>query len=237
MSSTTNTEAALVLVAEDDKKTSQLLTTYLQREGFRTLAALQGREALALFEREKPRLVILDVMLPQLDGWEVCRSIRKTSEIPILFLTARDEEADRILGLGLGGDDYVVKPFSPREVVARVKAILRRSEKRNTETPRQLQHDGLLLDLDKRRVTLHGETVSLTPTEYALLTALMTSPGRVFVRDELLDKLYPSGETVVDRVVDVHIGKLRQKIEIDAAAPLMILTVRGLGYRFADPLE
>lgn len=229
--------STLILIAEDDKKTSSLLVAYLAREGFQTATAFDGRQALSLFEMERPRLVILDIMLPIVDGWEVCRGIRKVSNVPILFLTARDEEADRVLGLGLGGDDYVVKPFSPREVVARVKAILRRTETPELLDSSRVKHDGLVLNLEKRRVTLHGEPVSLTPFEYTLLVALMTTPGRVFLRDELLNKLYPNGEVVVDRVVDVHIGKLRQKIEIDAALPQLILTVRGIGYRFADPLN
>ncbi len=226
----------LILIAEDDNKTSSLLTAYLVREGYRTIAAFDGETALRMFASELPQLLILDVMLPKLDGWEVCREIRKSSTVPVLFLTARDEESDRVLGLGLGGDDYVVKPFSPREVVARVKAILRRAAQPPDSASGAISHGALVLDVEKRRVRLKGEPVSLTPLEYTLLKTLMSAPGRVFMRDELLAHLYPGGESVVDRVVDVHVGKLRQKIETDPAQPEFIITARGTGYRFADRL-
>lgn len=231
MSTITN---PLVLIVEDDRKTSSLLVAYLTREGYRTVAAYDGQQAIKLYASEQPQLLILDIMLPLLDGWEVCREIRKSSNIPVLFLTARDEESDRVLGLGLGGDDYVVKPFSPREVVARVKAILRRTAPPPESAESLIRHGPLLLDVGKRRVSLDGEPVSLTPLEYTLLTTLMSAPGRVFMRDELLSHLYPRGESVVDRVVDVHIGKLRQKIEADPTQPALIITARGTGYRFAD---
>jgi DNA-binding response OmpR family regulator len=168
------------------------------------------------------------------DGWEVCRELRRVSDVPILMLTARDEELDRIVGLSLGADDYVVKPFSPRELVARVKAILRRTRLHPWRDTPQLAHKDLLLDRARRKVTLGGQAVALTPAEYTLLQALMAAPGRVFSRQELLDHLYPGGDSVIDRVVDVHVGKLRQKIEADAARPYYILTVRGVGYQFAD---
>jgi DNA-binding response OmpR family regulator len=152
------------------------------------------------------------------------------------MLTAREEEIDRVAGLALGADDYVVKPFSPRELVERVKAILRRTLTQR-QKPGLLSQGGLVLDPEKRRVSLHGRTVSLTTLEYKLLHALMSSPGRVFTRDELLNHFYQHGEAVVDRVVDVHIGKLRQKIEHNPSSPRFIHTVRGFGYRFADPDE
>lgn len=224
----------LILIVEDDNKTSSLLAAYLAREGYRTVAAFDGQQALRLFASEQPQLIILDVMVPLLDGWEVCREIRRTSTVPVLFLTARDEESDRVLGLGLGGDDYVVKPFSPREVVARVKAILRRAAQPPELFGDTMTHGALELDAEKRRVRLGGAPVSLTPLEYTLLKTLMSAPGRVFMRDELLSHLYPRGETVVDRVVDVHVGKLRQKIEADPTQPQFIITARGTGYRFAD---
>jgi DNA-binding response OmpR family regulator len=219
---------------EDDRKTASLVALYLEREGFKTIAAHDGDEALKLAERHKPIFVVLDLMLPKTDGWEVCRTLRRSSEVPILILTAREEEMDRVLGLSLGADDYVVKPFSPRELVARVKAILRRTQSVSREEKNLLSFGPLALDLQKRRVTLNDRPVSLTRFEYNLLSALMASPGRVFSRDELLASLYPSGEAVIDRVIDVHIGKLRQKIEDDISNPRYILTVRGLGYRFAD---
>ena len=223
-----------ILIVEDDKKTASLVELYLQREGFQTVLALDGREALELARRYNPMLVVLDLMLPLVDGWEVCRELRSWSDVPILILTARGEEVDRISGLTLGADDYVVKPFSPRELVARVKAILRRVRSDTTAKRTVWSHKDLVLDLDKRKVSLSGRAISLTVHEYNLLKALMTRPGRVFTRAELLDRLYPDGEAVIDRVIDVHIGKLRQKIEEDSSRPRHILTVRGIGYQFAE---
>ncbi len=232
------TDKKTILVVEDDPKTAALVALYLEREGFRTQVARDGSEALSLAERHRPVLVILDLMLPRIDGWEVFRRLRRRSEVPVIMLTARGEEVDRVAGLTLGADDYVVKPFSPRELVARVQTVLRRTAPHRTEAEHLHVHEDLVLDTDKRRLTLAGETVPITPHEYALLRALMERPGRVFTRDELLDRLYPMGEAVViGRVVDVHIGKLRQKIEPDPSKPRRIITVRGLGYRFADPVQ
>ncbi len=224
-----------VLVVEDDENTSSLIALYLEREGFSPVTAGDGEIALALARKHQPDLVILDLMIPKVDGWEVCRRLRQASEVPVIMLTARGEEIDRVAGLTLGADDYVVKPFSPRELVARVKAVLRRTSPAPKQTQRILVHGPVVLDLEKRRLTVDDEAVALTPHENALLVALMAAPGRTFTRDELLDRLYPRGEAVViDRVVDVHIGKLRQKIEPVPADPRYILTVRGIGYRFAD---
>jgi len=224
-----------VLIIEDDRNTANLITLYLKREGFRPLMAGDGEAGVALAEKQHPDLVILDLMLPKLDGWEVCRRLRQTSEVPVIMLTARAEEVDLVAGLTLGADDYVVKPFSPRELMARVKAVLRRAPRPNPGRKARLSHDNVILDLDKRQLSVADRPVALTPHEFALLQALMSAPGRVFTRDELLDRIYPKGEAVViDRVVDVHIGKLRQKIEPDASAPVRILTVRGVGYRFAE---
>ena len=226
-----------ILIVEDDPNTSSLVETYLQREGFSTVAAFDGEHALALARSHTFAFVILDVMLPRMDGWEICRRLRKVSDVPILMLTAREEEIDRVLGLSLGADDYVVKPFSPRELVARVKAILRRTQPRPARENQILSHGGLVLDPVKCKVSLHGEEVNLTTSEYKLLQTLMSSPGRVFTREALLDRFYEHGETVIDRVIDVHVGKLRQKIEANPAKPQMIQTVRGFGYRFAEPNE
>lgn len=222
-----------VLIVEDDRNTASLVATYLEREGFATLKAFDGEKGLQMALEREPIFVILDIMLPRLDGWEVCRRIRKTSNVPILMLTAREEEIDRVMGLSIGADDYVVKPFSPRELVERVKAILRRIRPAG-DTPEVLAIGGLVLDPEKHKVSLDGRTVSLTTLEYKLLQVLMRSPGRVYSRDELLSHFYDHGEVVVDRVVDVHIGKLRQKIEKDPSKPNFIRTVRGFGYRFAD---
>jgi DNA-binding response OmpR family regulator len=223
-----------VLIVDDDKKTVALVAAYLERDGFETLAAHDGRRALDLVRRQPPAFVILDLMLPAADGWEVCRELRRRSDVPILILSAKHEELDRILGLSMGADDYVVKPFSPRELVARVKAILRRARPWPARAAGRLTYRALVLDLEKRTVTLEGRRLTLTPSEYALLRALMSAPGRVFQRNELLSALYPTGEIVVDRVVDVHVGKLRHKIGDDSASPQLILTVRGVGYQFVD---
>ena len=225
-----------ILVVEDDPKTLALVALYLEKEGFKPLVARSGRQAMALFDRHRPVLVILDLMLPEVDGWEICRQLRRQSDVPVIMLTARGEEIDRVAGLTMGADDYVVKPFSPRELMARVRAILRRSGAlRRLEADPVYVQDDLVLDTHRRLVTLAGREVSLTPHEYNLLQPLMEKPGRVFSRDELIDRLYPRGEaTVIDRVVDVHIGKLRQKIEDDPTAPRRILTVRGIGYRLAE---
>jgi DNA-binding response OmpR family regulator len=204
----------------------------------RPVTAGDGDIGLALLRQHRPDLVILDLMLPKMDGWEVCRRLRRESDVPVIMLTARGEEIDRVAGLTLGADDYVVKPFSPRELVARVKAVLRRTLRPAPGGRPRLSHGSLVLDLEQRRLSVADRTVALTPHEYALLAALMSTPGRTFTRDELLERLYPRGEAVViERVVDVHIGKLRQKIEPDPADPTYILTVRGLGYRFADRLQ
>lgn len=226
-----------ILIVEDDKNTSHLVETYLQREGYTTLASYDGEQALQMARTHNPGFVILDVMLPKLDGWEICRQLRRESDVPILMLTAREEEIDRVMGLSLGADDYVVKPFSPRELVERVKAILRRTRIRPIDGKNILSHGNLTLDPEKHKVTLGSKTINLTTSEYKLLYTLMSSPGRVFSRDELLNRFYEHGETVIDRVIDVHIGKIRQKIEKNPAQPRLVLTVRGFGYRFAEPDE
>jgi DNA-binding response OmpR family regulator len=227
-----------ILIVEDDRKTASLVALYLQKEGFRTVIAEDGLAAVEIARQQHPDFAILDLMLPQMDGWEVCRAIRRSSDMPIIMLTARDDEVDRISGLTLGADDYVTKPFSPRELVARVKAILRRGRLNDQSRKSVFSAAGLVLDIDKFQVTLHGEPVSLTPHEYKLLEALMTAQGAVLSREKLLRYLYPNDEAIViDRVVDVHIGKLRQKIREDPAKPRFILTVRGTGYRFAEDVQ
>jgi DNA-binding response OmpR family regulator len=219
-----------ILIAEDDNNTAELLARYFRWAGYVALRARNGREALELVHRAPPCLIVLDLMMPGVDGWEVCEQLRRQSQIPILIISARQEEADRLLGLALGADDYVVKPFSPREVVARVQAILRRVNGPTDAATRCREHHGLRLEPDRHQVTLDGEPVELTPSEFTLLDALMTRCGCVLTRAELLSRLHPRGEAVVDRVVDVHVGKLRQKIERDGRR--FIHTVRGIGYRF-----
>jgi len=223
-----------VLIVEDDPNTASLVVTYLEREGFATLVEHNGVQGLRTARQQRPDLVILDLMLPGIDGLEICRRLRTESEVPILMLTAREEEIDRVLGFSLGADDYVVKPFSPRELVERVKAILRRARPAAVEPTIVLQHGALLLDPEKHKVSCAGEPVNLTSSEYKLLYTLMAAPGRVFSRGELLRHFYVHEEAVVDRVIDVHINKLRQKIEPDPARPIYVETVRGFGYRFAE---
>ena len=227
-----------ILIAEDDRTTASLIAKYLEREGFSTVVVHDGRQCLALFQEKMPVFVILDIMLPGLDGWEICRAVRKISDVPLLMLTAREEEIDRVTGLAMGADDYVVKPFSLRELVERVKAILRRTRPVRPQPPVEiLSFDGLELDSGRRIVTRNGRPLTLTAIEYKLLQALMNSPGKAFSREELLDTCYQDGIAVIDRVIDVHIGKLRQKIEHDPSQPRYLLTVRGFGYRFSDDRE
>jgi DNA-binding response OmpR family regulator len=227
----------LILIVEDDPKTASLVSLYLEKEGFATIIAKDGQRAVQLARARKPIFVVLDLMLPKMDGWEVCRLIRADADVPILMLTARDDEVDRISGLTMGADDYVSKPFSPRELVARVKAILRRGRLKNAVEEKRLSAGALTMDVAQHRVTLAGAPVALTPHEYTLLRALMSGRGRVFTRDELLTRLYPNNEAIViERVVDVHIGKLRQKIEANPSKPAFIETVRGVGYRFGEAL-
>lgn len=222
-----------VLIVEDDNKTSSLINLYLQREGYDTAIAVDGVEALKLARQQNPAVVILDLMLPRLDGLEVCRKLREFSDVPILMLTARGEEFDRVLGLTIGADDYMVKPFSPRELVARIKAMLRRTSMIARDRSDKLKVAGLVLDNHKHEVMVDNRRIVLTPSEFKLLRLFMDAPGRLFTRQQLLDALYPQGEEVVDRVIDVHVGKLRQKLEKDPANPRYILTIRGYGYRLA----
>jgi len=223
-----------VLVVDDDHKLIALVRMYLERDGFIVVPAHDGRQALELFTRHRPGFVILDVMLPGMDGIAVCRALRKRSDVPILMLTARVEEGDKLSGLSGGADDYVTKPFSPRELVARVHAILRRTGS-GGPAPRIVRGD-LLMDIERHEVFASGREVRLTVVEYKLLQALMEFPGRVFTREQLLTHVYAFDEAVViDRTVDVHVGKLREKLGDDPARPRYIETVRGVGYRLLEP--
>ena len=220
-----------VLVVDDDHKLISLVRMYLEREGFEVLAAYDGPQALELFTQRRPEFIILDLMLPKTDGITLCRQIRKSSNVPILMLTAKIEEVDKLVGLSVGADDYVTKPFSPRELVARVRAILRRSAPARPMVPRLAQGD-LVMDLERHEVSIGGREVRLTPIEYKLLQALMEFPGRVFTRDQLLAHVYAFDEAVVvDRTIDVHIGKLREKLGDDSTHSRYIQTVRGVGYK------
>ena len=219
-----------VLIIEDDPKIVELLRLYLERNGYQVHSAGDGVSGLEAFERTGPDAVILDLMLPRLDGIEVCRRLRSGSEVPILMLTARVEEVDKLLGLSLGADDYVTKPFSPREVAARVRTILRRTAR--GPSARVLRRGSLEMDLDRHRVTVRGVEVHLTKVEFRLLQALLEGPEYVYTRDALLNRIYAHHEAaVVDRAIDVHVGKLRDKLGDDPVHPRFIATVRGVGYK------
>lgn len=222
-----------ILVVDDEPKIARLVRDYLEQAGYPVTLAFDGREALAAFRHEKPRLVILDLMLPEVDGLDVARIIRKESDTPIIMLTARVEEVDRLIGLELGADDYVTKPFSPRELVARVRAVLRRTEGHERAAP-LLSVGDLAIDPERRTVTVAGRAVELTPTEFDLLTVLARHPGRVFSRMELLERVQGYAYEGYERTVDAHIKNIRQKIEEHPRKPRYILTIYGLGYKFSE---
>lgn len=227
-------EKPKILLVEDERKIVDLLRLYLEREGYVVASAADGEEGLKAFTRLRPSLVILDLMLPLLDGLEVCRRIRQDSQVPILMLTAKDEEADKVIGLSIGADDYVTKPFSPRELVARVKALLRRSRLSTGNGDPELSDAGLKLIPDKRQAFKGEDEITLTALEFDLLACLMKSPGRVYTRDQLLANVWGADYVGDPRVVDVHVGNLRRKIEDDSSIPRKIKTVRDVGYKF-DP--
>jgi DNA-binding response OmpR family regulator len=211
---------------------------YLKKENIQSQFAPDGRTAIRMIKEKTPALIILDIMLPYLDGWEVCKEIRKFSEVPIIILSARTETIDRVMGLNLGADDYLTKPFSSHELIARIKAVLRRINYDDRAEKKTLKQGDLLVDLDKRSVKIGRRQIDLTPHEYCLLTTLMAYPGKVFTRDELLERIYPNCEVaVIDKVIDIHIGKLRKKVEKEPSRPKLILAVRGVGYRFAETDE
>ncbi len=221
----------LILVIDDEPKIVKLTRDYLEKDGFRVISAADGPAALQMARREKPDLVVLDLMLPGMDGWEVCRALRRETDLPIIMLTARAEESDQVVGLELGADDYITKPFSPRTLVARVRAILRRAQGR-LKPPAILRMEGLEIDLEGHRVELDGEPVHLTPNEFRLLVALAQHPGQLFSRDQLVEALHGTSFESFDRSIDSHIKNLRRKLESDPAHPRFIETVYGEGYRF-----
>jgi two-component system alkaline phosphatase synthesis response regulator PhoP len=225
-----------ILVVDDERKIVRLVSDYLEASGFRVVTAYDGQAALAQFRYERPDLVVLDLNLPAMDGLDVARTIRQERNTPIIMLTARVEETDRIVGLELGADDYVSKPFSPRELVARVRAVLRRT---SGQAPSQAPvHVGdLTIDPEMRTVSRDGEGIDLTTTEFDLLLVLARTPGRVFSRSELLDRVQGMSFEGYERTIDVHIKNLRKKIEPDPHRPRYILTVYGAGYRLAADLS
>jgi DNA-binding response OmpR family regulator len=228
--------AKKILVVDDKAELRTLLKSYLTQEGFDVMTAKDGQEALYVARHEKPNLIILDLMMPEMGGYEFMRSYNREADTPVVILTAKLDENDKVLGLELGADDYVTKPFSPRELTARVRAVLRRSEKQSSTTE-LLRIGGIELDWAGRTTSVNGKPVVLTPSEFSLLGTLMGSPGRVFSRLELLDRLQGTAYEGYERTIDVHIRNLRSKIEPDDANPIYIETVYGAGYRFANPTK
>ena len=225
-------ESATILLVDDEDAVQKLLTYPLEQEGFRVLQARDGEEALERFEHEEVDLVVLDLMLPALDGLDVCRRLRAQSSVPIIMLTARDDELDKVVGLELGADDYITKPFSIREFRSRVRALLRRSAiGGDTESKELIALEGVEIDAAKRTVHLNGDPITLTYVEFELLRAMASSPGRVFTRQALLESLWGNSAYREPRTIDVHVRHLREKLEADPREPQLILTVRGVGYR------
>ena len=225
--------SAQILVVEDDRPTSETIELYLKNEGFDVTTAFDGVRGLELARSGKFNLLVLDLMLPKLSGSEVCRALRKTSDLPVIMLTARTTEDDRIQGLELGADDYVSKPFSPRELVVRVRAVLRRSDHPEWGGREQLHFEGLTIDLARAEIQTADGTIVLTPAEFNILTTMARSPGRLFSREALAERALGSEFSGLDRTVDVHIKNLRKKIEPDRSQPIFVETVFGQGYRFS----
>ncbi len=227
---------ATILLVDDEEAVQKLLTYPLERDGYRVVSARDGDEALRRFGEQPVDLVVLDLMLPQLDGLEVCKRLRATSHVPIIILTARDDEVDKVLGLELGADDYITKPFSIREFRSRVKAALRRASapKHEAVGSETISIDGLLVDPGRRTVELNGGAVELTYVEFELLSTLASRPGRVYSRRALLEALWGDADYRDPRTIDVHVRHLREKLEATPSEPEFILTVRGVGYRFRD---
>lgn len=221
-----------ILVLDDDKNICELLRLYIEKEGYQTVLAHDGKQALAVFEEEKPSLIILDVMMPELDGWQVCREIRKTSDVPIIMLTAKGETFDKVLGLELGADDYVVKPFDSKEIVARIKAVLRRTgPKSSVSDIKEVSYDKLIVNLTRYELKVDGKIVDTPPKELELLYHLASNPNRVYTRDQLLDEVWGFEYYGDSRTVDVHIKRLREKLE-DVSPQWSLKTVWGVGYKF-----
>jgi DNA-binding response OmpR family regulator len=230
-------DEATILLVDDEESIQRLLAYPLEREGYRVVQARDGEEALVRFGQQPVDLVLLDVMLPRLDGLEVCRRLRTTSAVPIIMLTARDDEVDKVLGLELGADDYITKPFSIRELRSRIRAVLRRASlttEQRASGEEVIAVDSLQIDPVKRTVTVGGDPVQLTYVEFELLRTLANHPGRVYTRQTLLEAVWGDSAYREPRTIDVHIRHLREKIESDPGEPEYIFTVRGVGYRFRD---
>jgi DNA-binding response OmpR family regulator len=225
-----------ILLVDDEDSVRKVLAFPLERDGYVVVQAADGEEALERFAAQRIDLVVLDIMLPKLDGLEVCKRLRAGSSVPIIMLTARDDELDKVIGLELGADDYITKPFSIREFRSRVRALLRRSRTTPGTDPAAelIEHEGLVIDIPRRQVLAHGVPVQLTYVEFELLRTLAATPGRVFSRRMLLEALWKSADYRDPRTIDVHVRHLREKLEAEPRTPEYILTVRGVGYRFRD---
>jgi len=222
-----------ILVVDDEKKITEILRAYLEREGYRVTAAYDGNSALESIDKNSPDLIVLDLMLPGISGWDLCKKIRQNSFIPIIMLTARDEISEKIIGLELGADDYITKPFDPKEVVSRIKAVLRRSECSALSVDTFTVGD-ITIDTQKRLVKRSGLLIELTPNEFEILHVLAQSPGRVFTRMQLLDEIQGDAYEGYERTIDSHIKNLRKKIEPDPEKPAHIITVFGVGYKMEE---
>jgi DNA-binding response OmpR family regulator len=230
------TMSKTILVVDDEPQIVKFVRAYLEKEGYRVMTAHDGQEALFVARHERPDLVILDLMMPGMDGWDFMHRYRQERDTPVIMLTARVDETDQVLGLELGADDYVTKPFSPRTLIARVRAVLRRAQAEPLPSA-VLRAGALVVDREARTVRVAGRPVDLTPTEYDLLETLMRTPGRAFSRGELLDRVLGDETYVLERTIDAHVKNLRQKIEPSSGDPRYVLTVRGVGYKFNDALD
>lgn len=222
-----------ILVVDDEKKIIEIIQAYLERDGYQVITAFDGKTGLTLALNQQPDLIVLDLMLPEISGWDVCRMIRKESDIPIIMLTARDEVTDKIVGLEMGADDYVTKPFDPKELVSRVRAVLRRAEFKASQK-NIIQIADLFIDIDKRLVKRDEISIELTPNEFEILRVMAENPGRVFSRMQLLDKVQGNAYEGYERTIDSHIKNLRKKIEADPEHPQYVITVHGVGYKLEE---
>lgn len=229
--------AESIMLVEDETSIRETMAEFLAEEGFEILQAADGLEALEVFRENQPDLIILDLMLPKLDGLEVCKAIRQKSNVPIIMVTARDEEIDKLLGLELGADDYITKPFSLREMKARIKAVLRRTGFQGSTEEHKISFGALEINTDRREVRMNNKIIELTPSEYAILTTLSQNVGRPYSRLQLLNATLGESYAGYERAIDTHVSNLRKKIEPNPQKPIYILTVYGLGYRFGDNYE
>lgn len=220
-----------VLIVDDDEHIAELIKIYFEKDGFTTVTANNGKKAVELFKSEAPAIVILDVMMPEMDGWQVCREIRRVSNIPIIMLTAKGETFDKVLGLELGADDYMVKPFEPKELIARVKAVLRRSDTKETSAEKEIVFPNLTINLSNYELKINGNIVEVPPKELELLYFLASNPNRVFTREQLLEEVWGFDYFGDSRTVDVHIKRLREKLE-GVESNWQLKTVWGVGYKF-----